>query len=134
MVTQNTWNGVINDPGQYSAGSPIIQGMEVYVPYATVMNATTPRTLDFTMGKHQSLLLDVNTTIVLPTPLGAFYMYLRVQQDAGGGHTLAWPAATKFVADTAPVISVGGSAIDILLVYTDGTSWYVNVFAQNLSH
>jgi hypothetical protein len=134
MATQNTFEGIINDPLQYNAINPIIQGMQVYKPYATVMNGTTPRTLDFTMGKHQRLLLDVNTTIVLPTPKGAFYMYLHVQQDAGGGHTLSWPGATKFVADTAPIITVGASAVDILLVYTDGTSWYVNVFAQNLSH
>jgi hypothetical protein len=136
MATQNTFTGIVNDPLHYNAMNPIIQGVQVFVsqPATTIMETTTPRTLDWTLNMHQRLHLNVNTTIVLPAPMGAYYMYLWVYQDAGGGHTLAWPAATRFVADTAPVISVGANAIDLLVVYTDGTSWYVNVIAQALAH
>jgi hypothetical protein len=136
MAIQYTYTGLVQDPGQYNDISPVIDGLPVWVPQpvATIMSGTTPRTLDWTLNHHQKLLLDVNTTIVLPAPMGSFYMYLHVQQDAGGGHTLAWPAATQFIGGAAPVISVGGSARDLLVVYTDGTTWYVSVVGQALAH
>lgn len=136
MTIQRNYTGLVNDPLQYNDIVPVIEGVAVFVPQATttIMSGTTPRTLDWTLNHHQKLLLDVNTTIVLPAPMGSYYMYLYVYQDAGGGHTLSWPAATKFIGGSAPVISAGANAKDLLVVYTDGTTWYVSAVAQALAH
>jgi hypothetical protein len=128
MATQNTFVGIVNDPLQYNAGSPIIQGIAVNVPQDL---ATTPLsgntvTLDWTINNHQRFFLDrANTTVVLPAPLGVYSMHLVVVQDGPGGRLMTWPAATKFVAGTAPVLSVGSNVPDLLELITDGTTWYV---------
>jgi hypothetical protein len=128
MATQNTFVGIVNDPLQYNAGSPIIQGIAVNVPQAI---ATTPLsgntvTLDWTINNHQRFLLDrANTAVVLPAPLGVYSMHLVVVQDGAGGRLMTWPVATKFVAATAPVLSVGSNVPDLLELITDGTTWYV---------
>jgi hypothetical protein len=128
MATQNAFVGIVNDPLQYNAGSPIIQGIAVNVPQAA---ATTPLsgntvTLDWTINNHQRFLLDrANTTVVLPAPLGVYSMHLVVVQDGVGGRLMAWPAATKFVGGVPPVLSIGSNEIDLLQLITDGITWYV---------
>jgi hypothetical protein len=128
MATQNTFVGIVNDPLQYNAGSPIIQGIAVNVPQAvgTAPLSGNTVTLDWTINNHQIFLLNrALTTVVLPAPLGVYSMYLVVVQDGPGGRLMAWPAATKFVGGVAPVLSVGSNVPDLLELITDGTTWYV---------
>jgi hypothetical protein len=135
MATQNTFVGIVNDPLQYNAGSPIIQGIAVNVPQAvntTPLSGNTV-TLDWTINNHQRFFLDVaNTTVVLPAPLGVYSMHLVVVQDGLGGRLMTWPVATKFVAGTAPVLSVGVNVPDLLELITDGTTWYVLLLGKDM--
>jgi hypothetical protein len=133
MATQNTFVGLINDPQQYNASSPIIQGIAVNVPQVgnfPRISGNTP-TLDWTLNNQQRIYLDrALTTLVLPAPLGVYSMVLSVTQDGAGNRVLAWPAATKFVGGVAPVITIGANATDLLWLLTDGTTWYVIVLGQ----
>jgi hypothetical protein len=134
MATQNTFVGIVNDPLQYNASSPIIQGIAVNVPQAvtTVLSGNTV-TLDWTINNHQRIYLDrALTTVILPAPLGVYSMHIVAQQDGPGARVLAWPAATKFVGGAAPVITVGANEADLLQLITDGITWYVLVLGQSM--
>jgi hypothetical protein len=128
MATQNTFVGLVNDPQQYNASSPIIQGIALNVAQAVAFPSISGNTvtLDWTINNHQRILLDrALTTVVLPAPLGVYSMHIVALQDGPGGRLMAWPAATKFVGGAAPVLSVGSNVPDLLQLITDGTTWYV---------
>lgn len=80
-----------------------------------------------------SVTLAGNRTLANPTNLkdGATYI-LIAKQDATGSRTLAYGTAYKFEGGTAPVLSTGASAVDILTFVCDGTNMYGNI-AQDFS-
>lgn len=76
---------------------------------------------------HQAtkVTLGGNRTLDNPTNMkdGAVYI-LRVIQDGTGSRTLAYGSAYKFPGGVAPVLSTGGSDVDVLTFYSDGTNMY----------
>ena len=60
-----------------------------------------------------------------PTNLkdGATYI-LRVIQDATGTRTITWNSVFKWPGGTAPTLSTGNGAIDIITFVSDGTNLY----------
>lgn len=66
-----------------------------------------------------------NRTLDNPTNMvdGGTYV-LRVKQDATGSRTLAYGTAYKWPGGTAPVLSTGANALDILTFVSDGTSMF----------
>ena len=60
-----------------------------------------------------------------PTNLkdGATYI-LRIIQDATGTRTITWNTVFKWAGGTAPTLSTGGGAIDIITFVSDGTNLY----------
>ncbi|MBC8437046.1 hypothetical protein H8D85_01835 [bacterium] len=47
-----------------------------------------------------------------------------IKQDDPGGHTITWDNNVKWAGGTAPTLSTGANAIDILSFYFDGTTYY----------
>ncbi len=66
-----------------------------------------------------------NRTIPDPTNMvngGTYILYLK--QDSTGGRTVTWGPAFKWEGGNAPILSVGGSNLDILTFTSDGGSMY----------
>jgi hypothetical protein len=72
-----------------------------------------------------SVTLEDNRTLDNPTNMvdGATYL-LIVKQDATGSRTLAYGTAYKWPGGTAPTLSTGVNAVDILSFVSDGTSMF----------
>ncbi len=72
-----------------------------------------------------SVTLAGNRTLDNPTNIkdGGTYI-LTVKQDGTGGRTLAYGTAYKWPGGTAPTLSTGASAVDILTFVSDGTSMF----------
>ena len=80
-----------------------------------------------------SVTLAGNRTLANPTNQkdGATYI-LTVKQDATGSRTLAYGSNYKWEGGTAPTLSTGANAVDILTFVSDGTSM-LGVIAQDFS-
>jgi len=83
--------------------------------------------LDWNAGQKQRATLTGNITTVTITDLdvgAAANFILVLVQDATGGRTVTWPAAVLWPGGTAPTLSVGASAVDLIAFYWDGTNYY----------
>lgn len=72
--------------------------------------------------------LTASTTLANPSngiEAGATYV-LIVKQDSTGGRTMAFSSKYKFPGGTAPTLSTGANAVDILCFVSDGTNLYGN--------
>lgn len=66
-----------------------------------------------------------------PTNMEANRTYLLfVLQDGVGGHTLTFDTDYKWPGGTAPTISAGASAVDVITFLSDGTNMF-GVFSQD---
>ena len=105
------------------------------ITHNAITSTSNAITADCSTGNSFYHLLTENTTFTLsnPSPTGKFcQITIVIQQDgAGGAYTVAWPASVKWVSATAPTISTGNNAVDIVTLFTidAGTTWYGN-FAQ----
>lgn len=86
-------------------------------------------TLD--LKSHQNfthtLANNVTYTFANPPVGSTFGFTLKLKQDAGGsGYTVAWPGTVDWPAATAPTLSSGANAVDILVFLTNdgGTTYY----------
>lgn len=72
-----------------------------------------------------SVTLGGNRTLANPTNLvnGGTYI-LRVVQDGTGSRTLAYGTAYKWPGGTAPTLSTGANAVDIITFVSDGTNMF----------
>lgn len=73
-----------------------------------------------------------NTTLANPTNqvAGATYLFIFVQDSTP--RTLAFGTAYKFPGGTAPTVSTGSGAVDVISFVSDGTNMY-GTFAQDFS-
>ena len=108
------------------------------ITHNAITSSSNAITADLSTGNSFYHLLTENTTLTLSNPpaTGKYGQatFRIVQDGAGGAYTFAWPAAVLWAGGTAPVISVGNDAIDIITISTDdaGTAWYGS-FLQALS-
>lgn len=105
---------------------------QVYTPTSTLTDGATI-TPDFTNGNVFTVTLAGNRTLANPTNPkdGATYCII-VKQDATGSRTLAYGTNYKWEGGTAPTLSTGANAVDILTFVSDGTNMYGTI-AQNFS-
>jgi hypothetical protein len=95
-------------------------------------------TWNLTTQQHATLLMTsgVGATRVLGSPsnkvAGGTYL-LIVTQSSTGSNALTYNAVFKFPGGSAPILSTGNNAIDILTFYSDGTSMYMTGFQQTYS-
>lgn len=87
-------------------------------------NSGTSKTVDWTNAQHQNLTLTGNATLSFTDPAGPTSVVLKIVQDATGSRTVTWPASVKWPGGTAPTLSTGASAEDLVRFYFDGTNYY----------
>ena len=97
---------------------------QVYTPTSTLTDGATI-TPDFTNGNVFTVTLAGNRTLANPTNPkdGATYCII-VKQDGTGSRTLAYGGNYKWEGGTAPTLSTGANAVDILTFISDGTNMY----------
>jgi hypothetical protein len=87
-------------------------------------------TVDLSLGLAFDLTLTANvTTFTLSNPAASgdvTQALIRIKQDGTGGRTITWPAALKWPAGVAYVVSTAANAVDLLRLtsYDGGTTWY----------
>jgi len=82
-------------------------------------------TINWNNGQKQTITLTGNiTSLTLTAPAGVGNFLLRIVQDATGGRTITWPGSVKWAGGTAPTLSTGANAEDIITFYYNGTSYY----------
>jgi hypothetical protein len=102
------------------------------VLHNTITSSSNSVTADLSTGNSFYHLLTENTTFTLSNPPASpryGICRIRIKQDgAGGAYTVAWPASVVWAGGSAPTISTGNNAIDIITLETDdgGTTWYGN--------
>lgn len=97
----------------------------------TVTPTGTTQTLTWANGIAQDLSLasaSGDVTLTLSGPLKGATYRVRIVQGAVARNVI-WPAAVKWPAGVAPVISVASGAIDSIELYYDGTN-YLGTFSQ----
>lgn len=84
----------------------------------------TTYTVDWNNGQKQVITLSANTTLSFTAPAGIGNFLLRVVQDGTGSRVVTWPGSVLWAGGTAPVLSTGANAVDIVTFYYNGTSYY----------
>ena len=133
MDSAGTGGLTINDGGAASFTNDVdfqnneIQNAIVVGTREKTQTLTDGATVSWNMnsGGAATLTLGGNRTISAPTNLqdGATY-YLILKQDATGSRTVTWNAVFKWAGGTAPTLSTGANAIDLLTFVSDGTNLY----------
>jgi len=99
-----------------------------YSPINSITYADPP-VLDWDSGSIQTVTLTGSPASAIAAPLnpkdGATYI-LIVKQDGTGSRTFAggWDAVFNWKGGTAPTLSTGASAVDVLTFICDGTNYY----------
>ena len=84
----------------------------------------TTQTIDWNNGNVQILSLGSasgNVTLTLINPVAGATYAIKVIQHPTAAKSLVWPAAAKWPGGTAPTISTGASAVDLITLYYDGS-------------
>jgi len=89
-------------------------------------NSGTADTIDWGNGNKQKSTLTDNCTFTFNAHGKPCNLVLNLVQDATGSRTVTWPASVKWPAGTAPTLSTGANAVDIITFYYDGTSYHGN--------
>jgi hypothetical protein len=84
----------------------------------------TSYTVDWNNGQKQTVTLTANTTLSFTAPAGVGNFLLRVVQDGTGSRVVTWPGSVLWAGGSAPVLSTGANAVDIVTFYYNGTSYY----------
>ena len=84
---------------------------------ATTINwAITGNVQSFTFGAF-------NETFTFDDPEVPGYCMLSLTQDATGSRTVTWPASVKWAGGTAPTLSTGSGAVDLIVFMFTGSSY-----------
>jgi len=100
----------------------------------TLTPVGTTQTIDFTTGKFQTVDLESasgNVTLTLSNALAGHTYTIRVIQDSVSPLDIIWPTSVKWAGGSAPVISVGSDAVDIVTLRYASSVYYASV-EQNL--
>lgn len=87
-------------------------------------NSAAADTVDWTAGMYQKSTLTGNCTFTFTAPQGPTQLRLKLVQDGTGSRLVTWPSAVKWAGGTAPTLSTGAAAVDIIDLYFDGTNYY----------
>lgn len=136
MSTQKTLNGTLHlvpETGEYSWGDAVSDYLEdvcdvVNGTFQVVTASGATTTINFANGRNVRLTLNASTTLTLTNPRGGRPMYIHVKQ--GGSYTLAWPSTVKWQGGTAPTITTGAGARDVIALQYDD-SVYLGDYGQD---
>ncbi len=101
----------------------------------TVTYNSGTTTVDWGAGNKASMTFGAGniTTFAFTNPPKPSSLTLKIVQDGTGGRTVGtWDADIKWAGGSAPTLSTGSGAIDLLSFYFDGTN-YFGTFSANFS-
>lgn len=128
-VTDETGTGALVFGTSPTIVSPTINNG--YTEETVTANTGTAYTIDLDNGSVQLLTLTGNCTYTFPTATAGRSFLLVQTQDGTGGRTVTWPAAVKWPASVAPILTSTASKADVFAFTADGTYWYGRVIGQN---
>jgi hypothetical protein len=80
--------------------------------------------INWNQGQKHTVEIDGSSlSVTFVDPPGVCNLVLRIVQ-ANGGDTVSWPASAKWPGGTAPTLSTGDAAEDIISFYYNGTDYY----------
>lgn len=89
----------------------------------TASGGTT--TVNFAQGRNAIVTLQASTTFILSNLVPGISYYVQLIQDATGSRIVTWPVApmdVKFPGGGTPTLSTAANAIDMVRLWTDGTT------------
>lgn len=115
---------IINDNNAAGTYTGVAKGGTLFTP-RNVVTGTGTQNLDFSLGNVQQFTFGAgNATFTFSNIPNSAKLTIVIIQDGTGGRTLTWPATAKFIGATAPTLSAGANARDIINFYSDGTNIY----------
>jgi len=93
----------------------------------TIIYSSTTTTADWSLGNKATITLTGNiSTFAFTNPTNPCNLLLKIVQDGTGSRTIsAWDTDIKWSGGgTAPTLSTGAGAVDIISFYFDGTNYY----------
>lgn len=113
-----------SDGGSIFAGPLDIQDNPATFQLGTV-TGTGAQTINYNTGNKQQFTFGAgNVTFTFTDPPEACSLVLKIIQDGVGSRTATWPASVKWPGGTAPTLSTGANAVDVIAFFFDGTSYY----------
>jgi len=105
--------------GELDAGAHTIG----FTQQSTTGDGTT--TIDWKLGnKFKFTFGAFNEVFTFTAPTNPCNLLLVLVQDGTGSRTATWPATVKWPGGTAPTLSTGANAVDIISFYWDGTNYH----------
>jgi hypothetical protein len=87
-------------------------------------SSSTAFTIDWTLGNKAEILMSGTPAVATFTaPASSCNVVLKVTQGSGA-EVITWPAAVKWPGGSAPTLSTGAGAIDVISFFFDGTNYY----------
>ena len=84
----------------------------------------TTKTIDFGAKNFHKVTLTGNCTFTFTAPSGATTLMLKLVQDGTGSRLATFPASVLWQDGTAPTLSTGAAAVDLISLYWDGTNYH----------
>jgi hypothetical protein len=107
------------------AGDQAVGDMKTATFDAVLDNGSSgaAKNLNWSAAQLQKLTLTAACTLTFTAPPGPGTMRLELVQGLGGGFTATWPASVKWPGGTAPTLSTGAGALDLVSLFWDGTQY-----------
>lgn len=84
-------------------------------------------TIDWKLGNKFYFTFGAqNDTFTFTAPSNPCNLILVLKQDGTGSRTITWPGTVLWPAGTAPTLSTGANAVDVVSFYYDGTNYFGN--------
>lgn len=113
-------NGIIVE------GGAKIGGTACWVAQQTATGDGTT-TIDWGLGNKFYFTFGAqNDTFTFTAPGGPCDLILVLKQDGTGSRTVTWPNTVMWPGGTAPTLSTGVAAVDLISFYWDGTNYFGN--------
>ena len=94
-------------------------------------NSGATYTVDWSVSNLQKVTLTANCTLTFSNAADGIPLILMLAQDATGTRLATWPAAVKWPAGVAPVLTITAAKIDIVQFVSDGTNFWGFTFGLN---
>ena len=116
----------------------VAPALKAYSEFVTTNAASTgATTLDLSSSNFFNLTLTGNVTFTFSNPPSgrAFNFTVVAKQDATGGRTITYPAASKYAGAVTPPATTNANAVDIwsVMTYDAGTTYIVSLAVKNAS-
>jgi hypothetical protein len=105
-------------------GTVLINKTLVFSDEYNAGNSGTAITIDWTLRNRQRVSVNNNCTITFTAPLGVTNILLKLTNASAGSKTVTWPGTVRWPNATAPTLSAGSGAIDLINCYYDGTNYF----------